>query len=173
MLMLSHVYTECMPVVQWSGGSTTQIAISPSGSQYAARDFIWRISSATVELDESDFTMLPDYNRIIASLDGRMTLASGGAVTVIEPLNTVYRFDGAAHTHCTGKASDINLMLRKEKADGSLEFLDGGRFTLRLDEGETAVFYYIKRNTADIFTGKGVIEHFLSDTTAFFKIRSL
>ena len=32
----------------WSGGTTTQIAIAPEGARYAERDFLWRVSSATV-----------------------------------------------------------------------------------------------------------------------------
>ena len=44
----------------WSGGTTTQLTIAPAGAVYADRDFLWRVSSATVELDESDFTALPD-----------------------------------------------------------------------------------------------------------------
>ena len=43
----------------WSDGTTTQLLIAPEGAHYAARDFLWRVSSATVELDESDFTPLP------------------------------------------------------------------------------------------------------------------
>ncbi len=33
------------------GGATTQLAIAPKGAVYADRDFLWRLSSATVELD--------------------------------------------------------------------------------------------------------------------------
>ena len=58
----------------WSGGTTTQLAIAPEGAVYADRDFLWRLSSATVELDHSDFTPLPDYNRFLAILDGEIKL---------------------------------------------------------------------------------------------------
>ena len=50
---------------EWSGGLTTELSIAPEGSVYADRDFMWRLSSATVELEERDFTSLPDYDRII------------------------------------------------------------------------------------------------------------
>ena len=58
---------------QWSGGATTQLAIAPKGAVYADRDFLWRLSSATVELDESDFTPLPAYDRVISTLRGCVT----------------------------------------------------------------------------------------------------
>ena len=54
----------------WSGGTTTQLAIAPEGAVYADRDFLWRLSSAKVELEHSDFTPLPDYNRLISVLHG-------------------------------------------------------------------------------------------------------
>ena len=47
----------------WSGGTTTQLAIAPEGAVYADRKFLWRLSSAQVELEHSDFTPLPDYDR--------------------------------------------------------------------------------------------------------------
>ena len=56
----------------WAGGVTTQLAISPAGADYGARDFLWRVSSATVSLDESDFTALPGYRRFISTLQGDM-----------------------------------------------------------------------------------------------------
>ena len=47
----------------WSGGTTTEIFIWPEDADYAARRFAVRISSATVELEESDFTALPGVTR--------------------------------------------------------------------------------------------------------------
>ena len=35
----------------WSGGTTTQLAIAPEGAVYADREFLWRLSSAGVELE--------------------------------------------------------------------------------------------------------------------------
>ena len=43
---------------RWAGGITTQLAIGPAGAQYPNRDFLWRISSAQVELEHSVFTNL-------------------------------------------------------------------------------------------------------------------
>ena len=60
----------------WSGGTTTQLSIAPEGAVYADRDFLWRLSSATVEDGESEFTPLPDYNRWILLLDGVLSGSS-------------------------------------------------------------------------------------------------
>lgn len=103
---------------QWSGGSTTQLTIAPANAVYADRDFLWRVSSATVELDESDFTALPDYRRFISTVRGDMVLShNGGAELTLRP-GDVHDFDGGDDTHSRGRCTDFNLMLRKGKADG-------------------------------------------------------
>lgn len=105
---------------QWSGGSTTQLVIAPRNAVYADRDFLWRISSATVELDESDFTALPDYRRYISTVEGDMTLShNGGAELTLHP-GDVHAFDGGDATHSAGRCTDFNLMLRKGGADGDV-----------------------------------------------------
>ena len=108
---------------RWSGGTTTEIAIAPTGARYAERDFLWRVSSAVVELDESDFTALPAYGRLIATLEGEICLShDGGDWIRLRPLQ-VHAFDGAESTRCLGRCRDFNLMLRKGRAEGSMEAL--------------------------------------------------
>ena len=83
----------------WSGGTTTQLLIAPEGAHYAARDFLWRVSSATVELDESDFTPLPEYERLIATLRGGITLThNGGAVFLGAGEQRAFTAEDAAQT---------------------------------------------------------------------------
>ncbi len=100
-------------ISDWSGGKTRQLAIFPPQSIYADRDFIWRLSSATVDLDESDFTMLPDYNRVLMVLKGNVVLSYDDVKTV--SLNELEQdsFDGASKTKSFGRITDFNLMVRK------------------------------------------------------------
>lgn len=108
----------------WSGGKTTQLWILPIGGNYATRNFEARISSATVTLNESDFTSLPGVVRYITPLSGGFTLShpNGKSVT-LTPLSEPYRFDGGTITHCVGTATDFNLMLKG--VDGGMEILRG------------------------------------------------
>ena len=111
---------------QWSGGSTTQMAIEPAGAVYADRDFLWRLSSATVELEESLFTALPAYDRLIATLSAPIELShDGGERFELKPY-AVHAFDGGAETRSWGQCVDFNLMLRKGKAAGSARCVRGG-----------------------------------------------
>ncbi len=107
---ITHLTQADYQISQWSGGTTTQIAIAPQGALYADRDFLWRLSSATVDLDESDFTPLPDYHRLIAPLRGEMELThDGGPLISLAPYQ-VHAFDGGADTHSRGRCVDFNLM---------------------------------------------------------------
>ena len=113
--------SEDFKTTRWSGGSTTQIRICPPGADYAERDFLWRVSSAVVEDAFSTFTPLPDYHRLIATLEGTVTLRhDGGTPLRLAPFQ-VHAFDGGAATTSKGRCRDFNLMLRKGKAEGSLQ----------------------------------------------------
>ena len=107
----------------WSGGVTNQLAIAPEGAVYADRDFLWRLSSATVELERSDFTPLPDYNRWLSVLEGEIRVKVGEEEPfVLSPLG-ICRFDGGIPVESWGTCTDYNLMLRKGRCAGSLECL--------------------------------------------------
>ena len=108
---------------QWSGGETRQLAIAPAGAVYADRDFLWRISSATVDLEESVFTALPDYDRYIATLKGSIRVSHDGGEPMTLVPYAVHRFDGGAATKSWGRCVDFNLMLRKGKCEGCLTAL--------------------------------------------------
>lgn len=112
---------------QWSGGTTTQLAIAPEGAVYASRDFLWRLSSATVELPHSDFTPLPDYNRFLAVLEGEIQLKVDQDQPVPLAPGRVVAFDGGVPVESWGQCVDFNLMVRKGAAQGAVEVLSGDR----------------------------------------------
>ncbi|MBK5261967.1 MAG: HutD family protein [Peptostreptococcaceae bacterium] len=107
----------------WSGGTTAQISIYPESSAYEKRDFIWRISSATVEAEESDFTQLTDFDRILMVLEGEVVLSHEAERVSRLSQYQQDRFEGACHTKSFGKIKDFNVMYRK-KSDAYLETID-------------------------------------------------
>ena len=153
MLRITFIEKADMKTTRWSGGTTTELLILPRGADYASRDFLVRISTALVELESSDFTPLPDYERLIGSVEGVMRLThrfpAGRAAAVIEPVSSVHRFDGGVPTHCEGKARDLNLMLRKGRAEGTLTFMDAGEYAmLPIAENEYVLTYDLASGTA-------------------------
>lgn len=123
-----HLKPENFKTSCWSGGKTTELYLYPEIGSYARRDFQVRISSATVELAESDFTPLPGVERYITPLQGSFTLYQDGRVISLSPLSDPYRFSGDTPTHCIGTATDFNLMLRG--CDGEMA-LSTEQFRLR------------------------------------------
>lgn len=121
---------------QWSGGTTTELAIYPKDSTYSNRDFLWRLSSANVELLNSDFTLLPDYNRILMVLEGSLELIHENQYT--KTLNTFEQdsFSGGWITHSVGSVIDFNLMLGAN-AFGKLDAINiapNGQISMILDD---------------------------------------
>ncbi|CAB1242445.1 conserved protein of unknown function [Ruminococcaceae bacterium BL-4] len=118
--LIRHIFPSDFVVSSWSGGTTSQIAIAPQNAQYAERDFLWRLSTATVNVQESDFTMLPDYFRYISLLKGKIRLShNDGKVLSLSPYE-IHAFDGGSATHSEGTCVDFNLMLRKGVCKGNL-----------------------------------------------------
>lgn len=98
---------------RWMGGTTTEFAIFPDNTNYLDRNFIWRLSSANIDVDESNFSSLPDYDRVIMVLEGEVVLSyEGERVARLKSLEQD-RFDGAWKTKSFGKIKDFNLMVRK------------------------------------------------------------
>ena len=150
---ITHLTQADYQISQWSGGTTTQIAIAPQGALYADRDFLWRLSSATVDLDESDFTPLPDYHRLIAPLRGEMELThDGGPLISLAPYQ-VHAFDGGADTHSRGRCVDFNLMLRKDRCAGSVSPLrtSGGPVSFSAEPGSSwgIEYHCLRRSRSD------------------------
>lgn len=109
--MVRYINKEEYRVSNWSGGKTREIMILPDGADYGKREFGLRISSATVELEESDFTNLPGVHRFITLLSGKMNLTINGKNIEVLPKQIV-EFEGEDIVHCVGKATDFNLMLK-------------------------------------------------------------
>ena len=128
-MKILHLTEKDYKVGLWSGGSTTALFIWPEGADYSKREFTFRVSSARVDLEESDFTPLMGVTRYITPLTGGFTLTHPGcAPMVMGPLSEPYRFSGEIPTHCVGKATDFNLMLKG--TDGEMT-LCGDKWHLR------------------------------------------
>lgn len=104
----------------WSGGMTTELCLSPEEGSYVKRNFLWRLSSATVDLPESTFTALPDYERIIMTLEGELDLSHNGGEWLHLKEFMPHRFDGGDLTVSRGKVTDFNLMLKKGCCTGDM-----------------------------------------------------
>lgn len=118
---------------RWAGGTTTQLAICPAGADYAARDFLWRLSSAEVAQEYSVFTSLPDYDRFLGIVEGELFLQTDDDGFFPLPVGQVWAFDGGKRVISQGTCRDFNLMLRKGVCTGEV-------FSLRICGARTLSF---------------------------------
>lgn len=108
---------------QWTGGKTKELYIFPATSSYLERNFIWRLSSATIEKEETTFSKLPDYERVLMVLEGEVVLSyTGERVARLKELEQD-RFDGQWVTKSFGEITDFNLMVRKG-CEGYLDIIN-------------------------------------------------
>ncbi len=110
-------------VSEWSGGTTSQIAIYPEKSEDKKQNFLWRLSSASIDVETSDFTKLSKYNRYISSLDNQITLNYKNENVELKPLDLFY-FDGKEDTKSFGKCNDFNLMLKKKECSATIKLVE-------------------------------------------------
>ncbi len=94
----------------WSGGKTTEMFIHPINSSYVDRNFDFRISSATVEVEESDFTDLTGFHRLLTIIDGRLELTVNDKSTFVLEQDTPFWFSGSDQVCSRGIVRDFNVI---------------------------------------------------------------
>lgn len=133
-------------VSKWSGGDTTELYLYPENGDYKTGNFQLRISSATVEADQSEFTSLPGVERYLMIFQGHLDMVHGEKEKVsLEPYE-VDHFDGGVPTVSYGKVVDFNLML-KNGAGGRMEALcldKGEEKRIQPEGGENFLAIYVK-----------------------------
>ena len=111
-MQLSLTKKEQLQISVWSGGTTTQLIIYPKEAVYKNLDFTFRISTATIDVEESAFTSLPNVNRVIMVLKGELTIQhKNHYVKQLKKFDTD-NFSGDWKTTGIGKVTDFNVMTR-------------------------------------------------------------
>ncbi|MTB64950.1 hypothetical protein GGG87_08065 [Streptococcus sp. zg-86] len=95
----------------WSGGKTTELYLFPPSGSYQQRDFEYRLSTATVDVAESQFTALPGIQRLLMTLDKPITLTQIGEQKEVhlDPF-VVHSFSGNDEIKSKGQCQDFNVM---------------------------------------------------------------
>ena len=135
----------------WSGGTTTQLAIFPENSSYQDKTFSFRLSSAKVDIEESTFTKLEGVSRDIMILEGELELIHEGRYSKILKQFETDQFQGDWNTKSVGKVTDFNLMTTGSNS--------GFISHLNLPKNRTHQLSYAPNyNIIAIYTYKGEIE---------------
>jgi environmental stress-induced protein Ves len=110
-----HLRKENYLESEWAGGTTRQFYIFPEDSSVEKRDFLFRVSSAKINLDQSDFSAFEGYSRLLLTLDHSIQIQHNEkSEKKIRPFE-IEAFDGALKTTSKGKCTDFNLIFRPER----------------------------------------------------------
>ena len=139
--------------INWASGTSTEIFIHPADGSFVDRNFLFRISTATVEAEESTFTFFEGITRHLMILKGKLELIHEGRYTKHLSPYDQDTFSGEWNTRSKGKVTDFNLML-KESATGSLthQHIQAGSST-SITASTNYYFVYLDSGTASLSNG--------------------
>lgn len=152
-MTITHIPAKHFSPMKWSGGLTTELFIYPKDAHYAKRDFEFRLSTATVEIQESIFTPLPTIARTLLVLDGEMKLDHKHHHTTVLCAGNIDRFDGGWETSSIGKCVDFNLMTMGTTIGGLsiLNFAPEQEVIQPLKESSNWLFLFLNTGHLDVF----------------------
>ena len=107
----------------WDGGETFEYYIYPENALYPNRDFLFRISAATINKVPSSFTKFNNYQRFLVMLDNELNININGKEESYTP-NDVFKFDSDSDITSYTKGNDFNLMVSKNVETADVFFLN-------------------------------------------------
>jgi Uncharacterized protein conserved in bacteria len=108
---INKITSDMSKTTNWLGGKTTELFIYPQNTDYVKRNFEIRLSTATIDIEESDFTKLPGIHRILMVSEGNISLHFNENDMVKLQSWEFAEFEGDWNTKSKGKGKDINLMI--------------------------------------------------------------
>jgi len=104
----------------WSGGLTYEYMIYPKMAKYADRDFVFRISSATIEQVPSEFTQFKGYYRYLVMLDNVLDIEVNKEKKLYEKYE-IMEFNSDDKVTSYTKGTDFNWMISEKMSHHKLK----------------------------------------------------
>ncbi len=125
----------------WANGKTYEYYIYPNNADYQNKDFLFRISSATIDNEPSNFTNFIGYQRFLCMLDNSLLLKINNKEIKLEPYQLVeFKSEDSVISYTTG--NDFNLMIKEDIKDYQVE-ITHGFFAL---ENDFIIVYSLNNN---------------------------
>lgn len=105
---------------EWDGGKTYEYLIYPTTAEYSKRNFLFRVSSASIEKVPSHFTRFQYYQRFLVMLDNSLELIRNGKQERYEK-HDVFSFDSNDEIISSSLGNDFNLMIQSTKCCAKVE----------------------------------------------------
>ncbi|WP_300671583.1 HutD family protein [Soonwooa sp.] len=106
----------------WDGGKTYEYYIYPPEANYANRDFLFRISGASIEKSPSVFTRFENFQRFLVMLDNDLNIKRNDKVEHYSQQD-VFVFDSNDEIISQSLGNDFNVMVFKTIAFSGVEIL--------------------------------------------------
>jgi environmental stress-induced protein Ves len=110
----------------WSGGLTYEYMIYPETASYADRDFLFRISSATIEQEPSAFTKFNGYYRYLVMLDNDLDIEVNKEKKAYEKYE-IMEFNSDDEVTSYTKGTDFNWMVSEKISHHKLEITNSNQ----------------------------------------------
>jgi len=111
-MSFSIIRADKFNTINWSGGTSTQLYIYPENADYKQKNFDFRLSTAKVEVEKSEFTPLIGVSRKIMILDGEIEISHKNHHIKRLQKFDIDEFEGSWETSSVGTCIDFNLMTR-------------------------------------------------------------
>lgn len=98
---------------EWDGGKTYEYFIYPPEAKYSERNFLFRISSASIDKVPSQFTRFENYKRYLVMLDNSLEIIRNGRAEQYEK-HELFTFDSNDTITSSSVGNDFNLMVQKD-----------------------------------------------------------
>jgi environmental stress-induced protein Ves len=143
----------------WSGGTTVELFVFPLEASYARRDFRFRLSSATVETETSEFTSLPGISRKLMLLSGNLTVHHEGHHSKTLEKFGVDQFEGNWKTSSIGQCTDFNLMTSGNTQGNmmGMELQKGDSHVISPDPESEWQFVYVFSGNVEVLLPDGIV----------------
>ena len=106
----------------WDGGKTFEYYIYPPETSYANRDFLFRISAASLEKEPSFFTRFENFQRFLVMLDNDLIIRRNNKIEHYSQQD-IFVFDSSDDIISQSLGNDINVMVAKTVAFSKVDVL--------------------------------------------------
>lgn len=114
----------------WQGGKTYELFIYPENTSYAEKNFMFRLSSATIEKSPSIFTNFQGYRRFLIMLAGDLAIERNGNFEN-HAEGDVFEFPSTDLITSFSTGIDFNLMIDQQVATPTV---NTGELNLQIKE---------------------------------------
>lgn len=130
----------------WTGGVSKQLYIYPDGSTID-NPFSFRVSTATINPGEYNFTAFKGYKRLLILLSGSVKLEIDGKDYYLKPLSHIF-FSGDSHTSSLAeeKSIDFNLIFKENINLLNFEIIESKFLGNNLPPKSINIFYNLEEN---------------------------